>query len=109
MKAGLLDRRVTIQRYTAGPPDEYGVPSMTWADIRTVWARVTPDSEDEKYQVGVNLAFVLVKLQCRWFSGLATTDRLVIDGREFDIRGIREIGRREGLEVKAKASGVAIT
>ncbi|PIO99657.1 phage head closure protein [Pleomorphomonas carboxyditropha] len=108
MKAGTLDRRVTMQRLTTGTPDEYGVPSETWNDLRTVWARVTPDSEDEKYQLGVDLAFVLVKVQCRWFAGLITTDRLVIDGRVFDIRGVREIGRREGLEIKAKAPGVAL-
>lgn len=106
MKAGILDRRLTVQRLTTGTPDEYGVPSMSWTDVRTVWARVTPDSEDENYKLGVNEAFVLVKVQARWFAGLTTTDRLVIDGRVFDIRGIREIGRREGLEIKAKAAGV---
>lgn len=108
MKAGTLDRRVTIQRLTTGTPDEYGVPSSTWNDLRTIWARVTPDSEDENYKLGVDLAFVLVKVQCRWFAGLTTTDRLMIADRQFDIRGIREIGRREGLEIKAKASGVGL-
>jgi len=41
MKAGQLDKRVTIQR-RSGTLDAYGQPVAGWADVATVWANVRP-------------------------------------------------------------------
>ena len=39
MKAGTLNRRVTIQRRVPGQ-DEAGQPIDTWEDMATVWANI---------------------------------------------------------------------
>lgn len=40
----------------------------------------------------------------RWFAGISETDKLVSDGVEYDVKGVLEIGRREGLEIAAEAT-----
>jgi SPP1 family predicted phage head-tail adaptor len=40
----------------------------------------------------------------RWRGDLLPTDRVVCDGRTFNIEGFREIGRRRELEIQATAA-----
>ncbi len=44
MRAGKLDRRVTIQQLATGSPQKtpMGAPDKQWADVATVWAAVRP-------------------------------------------------------------------
>jgi SPP1 family predicted phage head-tail adaptor len=105
MYAGRLDRRITIERATT-TADAFNEGVETWETLVTVWARAEPISDGEKLRAGETLAHKSYRFQIRYSSLVADVDprdRLTFDGRTFDIAGVKEIGRREGLEITATA------
>ncbi|MFT6772466.1 MAG: SPP1 family predicted phage head-tail adaptor [Paracoccaceae bacterium] len=105
MEAGRLDRRVTLRRATAAP-DAFNEPVQTWADLATVWAEARPISDRERIAAAQIAATVTHRFTIRWADGLADLsprDRLIFEAREFDISAVKEIGRRDGLEITASA------
>jgi SPP1 family predicted phage head-tail adaptor len=105
MEAGRLDRRVTLRRATAAP-DAFNEPVQTWADLATVWAEARPISDRERIAAAETAATVTHRFTIRWADGLADLsprDRLIFEAREFDISAVKEIGRRDGLEITASA------
>ena len=51
MKAGRRNKKVTVERMTAGRGD-YGEEIETWATLSTAWVHIKPLSGDEKIQGG---------------------------------------------------------
>jgi SPP1 family predicted phage head-tail adaptor len=98
----ILNRRVTIERFTTIPGDFDDI--EVWADLRTVWAAMTYDSADEEFAANQLYARRLVTFTMRFTSDLSAIDRLRCDGVGYDIKGIKEIGFREAIEVKAEAT-----
>ena len=97
-----MNRRVVIERYTVipGPLNDEWV----WSDIRTVWAAMKYESADEVFAADQAYARRVVTFTMRFTSDLTAVDRLRCNGVEYDIKGIREIGFREAIEVKAEAT-----
>ena len=63
-------------------------------------------SDGERSRASEVQAIITARFQLRWsaFSaGLTPKDRLVCEGREYDITGIKEIQRRRVLEISASA------
>lgn len=105
MEAGKLDRRITIQRFTA-TTDALGGEVKTWIDIATVWASVewVKDGERrERLQLSEVAASAEVRFQIRWGLGVTVEDRVFYDGRAWEITAVKEIGRRVGQELTARA------
>lgn len=102
LEAGRLDRRITIQSYTTSA-DSYGEPLKTWADFVTVWAQYLPLRGAERFAAKQVDATIEAKFRLRWRDDLDTTMRITFESRTWDIAGIVEIGRREGLEIIAAA------
>jgi SPP1 family predicted phage head-tail adaptor len=105
MQIGRLDRRITILRASVAT-DSFNEPVQTWAGIATVWARAEPVMDGEKIRAGETLAHKSYRFTIRYSSDVADVDptyRLTFDGREYDIAGVKELGRREGLEITATA------
>jgi SPP1 family predicted phage head-tail adaptor len=103
--AGSLDRRITIQRVTTAP-NEFNEPIETWRDLVTVFASKQDISDAERWSAGAIGAEITTRFQIRYSSQLAALDnrdRVIFDGRVFDIAGVKEIGRRKGLEITAAA------
>lgn len=97
-----LNRRVVVERYTLVPGplnDEY-----LWSDLRRVWAAMKYDSADEEFAAHQTYSRRLVTFTMRFTSNLTAVDRLRCMGVTYDIRGIKEIGNRDGIEVKAEAT-----
>lgn len=88
---------------TKGRPTTPAAPSL-WHDHRTVWAAMKYDSVDEEFASNQNYARRVVTFTMRFTSDLTAVDRLRCNGVEYDIKGIREIGFREAIEVKAEAT-----
>jgi len=106
MKAGKLDRRITLQRY-AITYNENNEPLETWTDFATVWASANPVSDGERIRAAEVGATISMRFQIRYSSqvdALNPKDRVRFDGRIFDISGIKELERREGLEISAAAA-----
>jgi SPP1 family predicted phage head-tail adaptor len=102
MNAGDLDRRVTLERATV-TLDAFGGETQTWATLAEVWAQAMPVSDGEKWRAAEVAATISTRFRIRWRADLRVGDRLIYDGRVFDIIGVKEIGRREGLEITASA------
>jgi SPP1 family predicted phage head-tail adaptor len=105
MRAGPLDRRITLQRATFAQ-DATGQHIATWATLATVWVAKRDLSDSERVAAAEVSAEITTRFHIRWDSSWADLnpkDRAVFEGRTYDIWGVKEIGRREGLEITAAA------
>lgn len=102
MRAGRLDRRLTISRRVETGRDDLNNPVFEWQTVRTVWAAKIHKSEDEAFAASQHYSKRTVTFRTRYFADVTETDRLEIDGAVYRITGIREIGRRAGLEISAE-------
>lgn len=105
MDAGELDRRITIRRSTE-TANELNEPIFAWSDLMTVWAAYEPVSDGERMRAQQVGAWLSARFRIRWSRQAATIDgrdQVVFDGRTFGILGVKEIGRREGLEISASS------
>jgi len=108
-KAGAMDQSITFQRQAA-TSDGGGGETYTWADFSTdatVWANIKAKSGRESVDEGrVNATFtVLFTVYHR--SDVLVTDRIVWNGTNYNIRGIRDEGGRELRLVIESERGVA--
>lgn len=105
LAAGSLDRRIVIERATL-IRDAMNEQVETWTPLATVWASATPVRDGERFADGEVRSLITMRFQVRWSNAVANLDerdRLRFDGRTYDIHGVKEIGRRVGLEISAAA------
>lgn len=116
MRAGRLDRRITIQRKTLAQSTS-GQEVALWNPlVARRWANVSAVSGDERFSAPQYIAKEQVTFTIRWSSevaDLSPLDRILYPAidtvappqSEFDPRhihdvvAVHEIGRREGLRV----------
>lgn len=103
MKAGRLDRRITIERM-AETVNEFGTLVTSWTPVGTVAAQRVDQSTDEFMRSFGEEASTVVVFRVRYRAGVLMTDRVSYEGRTFDLIELKEIGRREGLELRCEAS-----
>ena len=103
MRAGGLDRMVTIQRRTL-VDDGYGT-IETWSDLASVFAQVRQQGGREYLGAAQVQSERRVVFTMRWFPGLSVVDRVEHEGEPHNIVEVREIGRREGVELHTVAAG----
>ena len=105
MEAGKLDRRVQFRRFTL--IDDGFAQVESWVDYGLpAWAQRRFVSDGEQVAAAQVAARITARFLVRWtFATGAITpkDRLICEGREYDITGVKEIGRREGVEITAAA------
>jgi SPP1 family predicted phage head-tail adaptor len=110
MQAGPLDRRVTLLRLRPGARDAMNAPVELWDELATVRGSKTDVSDAEKLRAAQAGATITTRFRIRWSQlakGLTAKDRLSCEGRTYDVSGVREIGRHEGLEITGNARGDA--
>lgn len=104
MRAGKLDRRVTIQRWTETGRNDLNEPIMAWAVIATVWAQQRPDRGSERFAAAQVSGAAVMTFHIRYRADLTDQDRLVYEGKTYQIVApSRELGRRSGTEIDAVA------
>jgi len=103
MQAGKLNQRITVQR-RAEAVTASGAVVETWADLMSVRAEVRELTADEVATgFGEAQADTLVFV-VRWHPAPITTgDRILFNGRAYDLKQIVEIGRREGWKLRGVA------
>ncbi|TFL16428.1 phage head closure protein [Jannaschia formosa] len=102
--AGSLDRRITLQRATETTND-FGEKVPAWGLLATVWAGFKPVSDGEKWRAGMVEAREFARFTIRYSStvaDLSAKDRLLFDGDPWSITGVKELGRRQWLEITAE-------
>ena len=102
--AGALDRRISIEKLEEST-DEAGQPTSAWLPYLEVWAAREPLAGKETFaaqqvkadaDTGYRIRNPHVTVSPKW-------QRIVDQGRVYDIRSVLEIGRGEGLAIQAQA------
>lgn len=100
-----MDRRITFQQ-AAEVQSSTGYAEKTWANLAsnaTVWAQVIQQNGRELTEGDKVNAEIVTLFKVRYRTDITEKMRIVYGGRNFDILHIKELGRREGLELVAKA------
>ncbi|HEU0118812.1 MAG TPA: phage head closure protein [Alphaproteobacteria bacterium] len=109
MRIGELRKQVIIQQ-EAQTPDGAGGYSLSWTNVATVWAEITPASGREVYTAQHLEGHVTHHIYMRYRSDIAvTTDMRVLYGaRSFNIRSVMNYDERnQRLELLVE-EGVAV-
>ena len=105
MKAGELDRRITLLR-AAMVKNALNELVPHWSPLATVFAKYMPLSDGERIRAQQVGAYATARFLVRWSTltaGLTAKDRLVFAGQVFEISGQKEIGRKVGIELTCAA------
>lgn len=104
MRAGSLDRSVTIERLREADRPSGGV-SQYWSRLAELRAQVLQASTEEAIRAYGASTEVVTVFRTRFLDGITPADRVVFDGRSHDIVEIKQLGRRRGLELRTIARG----
>lgn len=108
LAAGKLDQRVTLRRATTAR-NGLGEMIPTWADLDTVWASQRRASARETLaaaELSASVSDVFEIRRSTSVADLGPLDRLVWDGRTYDIADVTPLGRF-GLRITAAARSEA--
>lgn len=102
MRAGRLDRRITLQHRTTSR-DSFGQEVETFTAYATVWASKLDTRGREAIASEQKFAENSSVFQIRHMEGVLRTDRIVYGSEVYNIRQIAEVGRRRTLDILADA------
>lgn len=101
MMAGKLDREVTLlSRGSTRNGDGEQIESYTTLGV--VYAQYLPAKGNERWVAQAFQADCEAVFIVRYRNDLNTLNEVAFDGRNWDVLGILEIGRQEGLAINAK-------
>lgn len=103
MRSGKLDRTIRIDRYQSDGVDDFGTPGETFTPLATMRAEVVQASTEEFIRESGGSDEAIVIFRTRWLAGVTNADRISYGGDVLNIKEVKEIGRREGLELRAIA------
>lgn len=99
MNIGKLDRRIALQVVTT-TRDAWNHPTESWATVATVWATKTPRQATEPTEASQVVALEVVHWYIRYRDDVAAgTHRVKWGAVVYDITGVQELGRRDGLRL----------
>lgn len=99
MRAGKLDRLIRVER-PSYQDDGHGGLDPVWAKVADIRAQIVQSSTEEFIRsYGVSDETVII-FRTRFINGVTPEDRIEYGGGEYDIKEVKEIGRREGLEIR---------
>lgn len=102
MRAGKLDKTISIDRL-GRTVDDYGTETEGWTPVATVRAQLVQSSTEEFMRSAGNISETAVIFRVRFRDDLATSDRVTYQGQAYDVKEIKELGRREGLDLRCMA------
>lgn len=105
MEAGKLDRRITILR-AVNTGNAFNEPVASWEPLATVWASKEDIRDGERIRAQTISADITTRFQIRHSTVVADVnakDRVLCEGKTYDIFSVKEIGQRVGFEITATA------
>ena len=102
LNIGSMDRRITIERETE-TVNPSGSVLKGWAPVATVWAEVLQQSASEFFTGYGEAETGTVVFRVRYRPGITTADRVTYEGTAYGIMEIKELGRRDALELRGEA------
>lgn len=107
MRAGLMDNVIDVQRATRSV-NANGTPIETWTTYVTLRAQVLQQATEEFIRGSAGASDeTTVVFRTWWHDGIGLADRIVFNGMLHNIKEIKPIGRRAGLEIRTFAKGAA--
>ena len=100
MRAGMLDRRITIQNKSESI-DVYGQRTLTWATFLTVWANPFQKDGMEQTTDSNRTTKRMVNFKVRWNSTITNEMRIIWDSEYYKIEDIKELSRQDGMIILA--------
>lgn len=90
MRAGQLNRRITIQQRDPGT-DSSGAPLQTWKDVVTVWSNIAGYTGMRSIRITGEIPATRKRysFRIRYRDGIDEGMRVVYNGQNFDIREVR--------------------
>lgn len=104
MRAGKLDRVIVIQRATE-TLDPAGAPVVAWDPHITMRAQIIEANTEEFLRNYGEASEAIVIFRTRFMDDVTPADRVAYGGRHYNIKGIKELGRRNALELRTVAVG----
>lgn len=105
MRAGKLDQTIELRRPTIvddGMGGQVQGPTATYA---TAPAQVVQASTEEFMRSWGASSETIIVFRIRHIDGVLLSDEVKRNGKAFDIKEIKPIGRRRGLELRCVARG----
>jgi SPP1 family predicted phage head-tail adaptor len=99
MIAGRMDRRAALQQPGVTRSASGDAP-VAYTTVATVWAEKRDVRGREVLAGGATLAEMETTILIRWRGDIRPSWRVVLEGRNYDIMGMAELGRRDGLELR---------
>lgn len=100
LKAGAMDRRIVVEKPTI-TQDALGGRVEAWQEVCQTWAEIVPQSVRARYDGAVESSERKVIFRVRYISDIKETQRVRYEDKTYQIIGLQELGRREGLEILA--------
>lgn len=94
---GQLRDRIEIQRRATGQ-DALGQPVQGWEQVAKVWANVRHLNGAEAIKAGAVTSAVNASIRIRWRAGIDAGQRVVFDGRVYEIKAVLP-DRRELIDL----------
>jgi SPP1 family predicted phage head-tail adaptor len=103
MRAGKLDRSISIERLMEIVKPSGSVVTA-WTNIATIRAEVIQQSATEFLTGFGEAENGTIVFRVRYLPGITTADRVLYNNAAYDLKEIKEIGRRRALELRAVAT-----
>lgn len=103
MRAGQLDKSITLLKFTPTEPNAFGEVIPEWVPLATVRAQIVQATTEEFIRSFGASSEMAIIFRIRWLDGFDTADRVLFNGVDHNIKEIKEIGRRKGLELRTVA------
>lgn len=102
MRIGDLNKRVTIQ-YETKTADGMGSFTVSWTDLKTVWAAIWPVSANEQVQGMKETMTITHRIRIRYRSDVLSSYRIQFGSRYFNIVSMVNPNEKgEWLDILAK-------
>lgn len=99
MDTVIVIQRVSTMRNAAGTPVE------TWSDLVTLRAQVIQSSTEEFMRGAGAQDKTAAVFRTHYFPDVTNADRVVCDGEVYNIKELKELGRRQALEIRTTSLG----
>ncbi len=103
MRAGKMDRRVTLLKWQETGRDALNAPIEAFVPVATVWAQQRPERGAERFAAAQIAGAKVMTFHIRFRSDISIKDRLSYKGQVFEISDVRELGRQVVSEIDCVA------
>ena len=102
VSAGEFTKRLTLMMPQVSQGETYGDVQESFQTVATVWGKSRPLSGREFFAAAQVVAGAQVEFTIWWRTDIDETARILMDGVEYQVLYIAEVGFREALKILAK-------